>query len=199
MNNHLDFDTDFLNNPTSKKVPPANTSGGDNSGKGGGNKLWITVAVIIGIVVVASVWDDSNSSSTYAPTTPAVPTPEATPTTDDHSFEYNGQTFSCSNYHYDQAVAMRPDPTVTAQIKSESSVLDSRISAMDAENARIKNMYVDEYDQHSVDAYNEAVNAYNFKKNRLQNDMNSWNSKNTAFNAKVDAYNSYLDVNCRPQ
>lgn len=112
---------------------------------------------------------------------------------------FDGQTFSCSDYHYDKAIALRPDETLSAQIDSEGSALDSKISALDAEAARIEAMYVDEYSQWSIDNYNAAVEAYDLKKNRLQAEIDSWNAKNTSFNRKIDAYNNYLDTNCRPQ
>lgn len=196
MNDHLDFNTDFLNNPaSSKNQGPSN----DNQPKNGGSKKgWIIAAIIFGILIVIGAMEDSGSTgSTYTPSTNS--TYGNTSNSADHSLVFDGQTFRCSDYHYDKAMALRPDATLSAQIDSESAALDLRISSLDAEAARIDGMYVDEYSQWSIDNYNAAVDAYNVKKNRLQADIDSWNLKNTSFNRKIDAYNNYLDTNCRPQ
>lgn len=158
--------------------------------------FWTFVAILFFIGLLSSDSGSSSSSSSYTPTNS---TYNNTNGSSDNSLVFDGQTFSCSDYHYDKAIALRPDAALSTQIDSEGAALDLRISSLDAEKARIDGMYVDEYSQWSIDNYNAAVDAYNVKKNRLQADIDSWNLKNTSFNRKIDAYNNYLDTNCRPQ
>lgn len=195
MANHLDFDTDFLNNVSEKKVDNQPQNNATPPKKGGGNKGWIIAAVVFGILLVIGAMDDS-STSTNTTYTPPTPTPSAQ---NQNSLVFGGQTFSCSDYHYDKAMALQPDAILSAQIDSESDALDARVNSLNLELARIEGMYVDEYSQYSIDTYNNAVDSYDLKKDRLQTEIDSWNLKNTSFNKKIDTYNDYLDTNCRPQ
>lgn len=198
MSDHLNFDTDFLNNakaPSKPKVNSPKQSGGSGGGKDTVKKWAWGIAIVVGIIVISALFDDSSSTSTYTPP----PTQATTQNTDDNTFTYNGQTFRCSDYHYDRAIALRPDATLSAQIDSEGKALDARLATQETERRRIDNMYVDEYDQDSLDTYNYAVDNFNLKNSRLKSDIASWNIKNESFNTRIDTYNSYLDANCRPQ
>jgi hypothetical protein len=187
---HINTNLEFLNEESknNKSAPVENQGKKYNWIK----IFWVTVGIIFVISLFSS--DSGSSSSSYVPST--VPT---TASQDSNSFMYNGETFSCSDYHYDKAIALRPDAVQSAQVDAESAALDARIRSRDLESSRIDNMYVDEYSQYSIDNFNAAVEAYNLKNERLQADIESWNLKNTSFNRQVDAYNNYLDANCRPQ
>lgn len=195
-NSHLNESLDFLDNAQSS----SNSSNQPEKVPKKYNWIkifWTVVAILFFIGLLSS--DSGSSSSSSSSYTPTNSTYSNTSNSGDHSLVFDGQTFRCSDYHYDKAMALRPDATLSAQIDSEGSALDLRISSLDAEATKIDGMYVDEYSQWSIDNYNAAVDAYNVKKNRLQADIDSWNLKNTSFNRKIDAYNNYLDTNCRPQ
>jgi hypothetical protein len=197
MNNHLDFDTDFLDNSASGESRPSAPKSTPPPEGGGSKKGWIIAAVVIGVLIlIGSMEGSSSSSSTYTPTTK--PT-TATQNQNNKSLSFGGETFSCSDYHYDKAIALQPSTFLSNQIDSEGAALDIRISNLDAESIRVDNMYVDEYSQYSIDNYNAAIESYNLKNTRLQTNIDSWNIKNASLNRKIDVYNNYLDNNCRPR
>jgi hypothetical protein len=199
---HLNIDLDFLDKKDPIRVAPkpeTNTKDkqekveSKNNSKESEDKKtvsevstdvkynWKKILIVGGIILffgwaIFSGSDDSGSSSnsnSYSSNSNATFTDES------------GQTFRCSDYRYDQAMAMKPTQT-------ESDLLDSRVSASQAEKSRIENMYVDEYDQDSIDSYNSAVDSFNYKNNRLKSDLAAWD-------AKVNAYNNYLDSYCTPE
>ena len=81
----------------------------------------------------------------------------------------------------------------------EVAVFETRLNALKAERTRLDNMYVDGYDQDSLDTYNAAVDSFNYKNNKYKADVSSATVKAEAFDRQVDTYNNYLDANCRPQ
>lgn len=194
MNEHIKFDTTFLENngqSSQAKKPQMNApqKSGGNKGKG----LLTAFLILMGLGIVLSVIDSEGSYSSTS-STQTTPTNAST----NNSLTYDGETFTCSDFHYNKALALRPSSAMTSQLDSEGYLLDVRISALEAESSRIESMYVDEYDQYSVDKYNSAVDAYNLKKDELESDINSWNSMSALLDQKIDTYNSYLDTNCRP-
>ncbi|MEX0998953.1 MAG: hypothetical protein WD000_03210 [Thermodesulfobacteriota bacterium] len=198
MNKHLDFDTDFLNNPTSGESRPSAPKNTPPPEGGGSKKGWIIAAIVIGVlIVIGSMEGSGSSSSTYTNTTNTRP---STPTQNQEmeSFTYNGQTYSCSSYHHRKAGELEPPPQSAAMI-SESAALDARIRSLALESTRVDNMYVDEYSQYSIDNYNAAVNAYNAKNSILQADLERWNAKTAVYDRQVDIYNNYLTTNCSKQ
>jgi hypothetical protein len=194
----INFDLNFLDENTKEKPKqtPKQKSGDSkdpnwvyhkdtpkektlNSDSGGMSDSVISWAWVIGIallfIVIGSFSDDSGTSSTSS-------TPTNTASSGHTFTSGSGQTFSCSDYNYDKAIAMRPTD-------AESTALDNRVSASETSRAAIEDMYVDEYDQDSLDTYNAAVDNFNYRNNRLKSDL-------AAFDAKVDAYNNYLDAHC---
>jgi hypothetical protein len=200
----INFDTDFLdqNAKEKPKEKPKSSDSKDpnwvfhNGSNGGENpasgekesrgKLWLWA---IGIVIAIGIISSLGSSGS---TTSSTPTPN-------NLISGSGQTYRCSSYAYDKATSMEPSSLTQTQINSESNALDIRTNSLNVEGRRIDNMYVDEYDQYSIDSYNEVVAAYNQKRNRLKIDIDNWNAKNNAFNIQIDKYNNYLDANCTKQ
>ncbi len=197
----IDFDLNFLDENTKEKPkqPPKQKSGNSkdpnwvyhkdapkgktpdlgSSGMSDSAKKWAWgIGVVLLFIVIGAFSDDSGTSSTSS-------TPTNTASLDHTFTSGSGQTFSCSDYNYDKAIAMRPTDT-------ESTALDNRVSASETSRSAIENMYVDEYDQDSLDTYNAAVDNFNYRNNRLKSDL-------AAFDAKVDAYNNYLDAHCTPK
>jgi len=195
----LEFDTDFLKGKTEKKsvihLGASSTSTGTRATwkhylMGGG--------VILGVILVLVAIESSDStSSSSSPATSNYQIPSTGNTPDSGSDLVTVGRFRCSSYNASRADALTPSPSET-QMEAESNALDSRIAALKAESNRIDNMYVDEYDQDSVDNYNYQVNNYNSKKSRLESEIAAWNNKQTNYNNQVDVYNAYLDNNCTP-
>jgi len=198
MSDHLDFNTDFLNNAkTSPKsrVDSPKPSGGSGGGKDTLKKWGWGIAIVVGIIFLSSIFDDSGSSSSSTSTY----TPPATQATGNNTFTYNGQTFICSDYHYDKAIALRPNATLSTQIDNEASAFETRLNTLKLERTRLDNMYVDEYDQDSLDTYNAAVDSFNYKNNKYKSDVANFTSRTETFDRQIDTYNNYLDANCRPK
>lgn len=199
MSDKLDFDTDFLKGKTEKKpaihLGPSSTSTGTRANW----KHYLTGgAVILGVILVLVAIESSDSASSNSGTPTSnyqIPTTVNTPGTSNDQVTVG--RFRCSSYNASRADALTPSPS-EAQMEAESNALDSRIAALKAESNRIDNMYVDEYDQDSVDNYNYQVNNYNSKKSRLEGEIAAWNNKQTNYNNQVEVYNSYLDNNCTP-
>ena len=137
------------------------------------------VIVIVGVVILfigGIIFSENTPTSTHSNTNYS--------STNTNTFRNeNGESFRCSDYHYDHAMILQPSA-------SESITLDARIRAIEIESQQIDNMYVNRYSQSSVRQYNTAVDNFNYKNNKLQTDIAIWNRN-------VDAFNSYLDNNCR--
>lgn len=199
---HLNIDLDFLDNKepirvTPKPEPEPQKSGSapiSNEKKPEKKPIEVTTnttynwkkILIIGGIIVFFLWailsgssDDSSSSSTTSNST-------YSDTSNGNTFtSESGQIFRCSDYNYDRAMALKPTAT-------ESDALDTRVSASNSAKEDIENMYVDDYDQDSIDNYNEAVEEFNFRNNRLKADLAVWDTK-------ITTYNNYLDAHCTPQ
>ncbi|NDK07797.1 hypothetical protein EOM39_00955 [Candidatus Gracilibacteria bacterium] len=98
---------------------------------------------------------------------------------DSSETEYSIGQYSCYSNAYDKAISLKP-------INPGLDFLESEINTLDTE---IKNTYVNEYSQSSVDSYNAKVNSLNIK-------IKDYEEKLKNFNLQVDTYNSYLDNNC---
>jgi transcription elongation factor Elf1 len=96
-------------------------------------------------------------------------------------------------------MALRPNATLSSQLDAEAAGFETRLSALKAEKTRIDNMYVDEYDQDSLDTYNAAVDSFNYKNNKYKSDVAAFQIRAEAFDKQIDAYNNYLDAHCTPQ
>lgn len=193
---HLKIDMDFLDKKEPVRVAPKQehpkTPETSSTPKQPASEIptdtqynWKKI-LIVGGIIVFFLWaifsgssDDSSSSSTTSNSTYSDTSSGSTFT------DESGQTFRCSDYNYDRAMALKPSAT-------ESAALDARVSASNSAREEIDDMYVDEYDQDSIDSYNEAVDDFNFRNNRLKADLAAWDTK-------VDTYNTYLDDHCTPQ
>jgi hypothetical protein len=121
MSEHLDFNTDFLNNSTSSKKAKLGSRSGLSAPKDTSWKknLAIILAVIFGVAILVAAADDPSTSYT-APSTATQPSaPE------ENSLVFNGQTFRCSSYNYDRAMTLRPNAALVAQLEAEGASLDA--------------------------------------------------------------------------
>src|SRR3989344_4461613 len=99
MSDHLQFDTDFLNNSETSSKPKTNAPKppGDTGGGKDALKKWGTgAAIVFGIIMISVMFDDS--SSTYTPSTPTETQASG------NTFTYDGQTFRCLDNHYNRAL-----------------------------------------------------------------------------------------------
>lgn len=191
MNEHLDLDTDFLSKTTETKK--AGAASAPASVKPNKWKPWlIGGGIVFGVIVLVAASDES--SSTYSsPSTNPTPSYSAPGTSDDVMVG----KYRCSSYNSSRAHDLRPDVS-EATIESESNAIEARIDALNSRGDRIDGMYVDEYDQYSVDSYNSEVNSYNSAKNRLGNDVTVHEMRLERYNNQVDVYNNFLESNCTP-
>lgn len=187
---HLNIDLEFLDKKDSQKTKKIPDDVGSNTGHvaaAGSAPVsstnheynWKNILIIGGIILFFgwAIFSDKTDNES----------PSSINSTSSNSTFTNGsgQIFRCSDYNYDQAMALKPSD-------SESAALDTRINSSDIEKSQVENIYVDEYDQISIDQYNEAVDSYNLKNNRLKSDLAAWDTK-------ISTYNNYLDAHCTPK
>ena len=186
MSDKLNFDTDFLGKNTTSKTKGGGSS--PNPFKPTKWKPWLIGGVIVLGVIIMVVAGDSSSTSTPSPTYGSTyPSNSA----DDVTVGL----YRCSSSNARRADELEPD-TPEETIKTESNALDRRIAALEAWGNRIENMYVDEYDQYSIDNYNNQIDSYNSTKNQLNFDISIYEAKLPRYNSQVDIYNSFLENNC---
>ncbi|MFA5877477.1 MAG: hypothetical protein WC880_03900 [Candidatus Paceibacterota bacterium] len=184
MSKHLDFDTDFLKESTPVKVGTSSSASGP-SNKPNKWKPWlIGGAIVLGVIFLVAI-SDSSSSSTNTTSNP----------TSNSSDDVTIGRYRCSSYNASRVEDLKPD-IAEEIIDAESNALDVRIATLKSQKSRIENMYVDEYDQESIDNYNYEVDSYNSSKNRLNSDIAIYEAKLPQYNTQVNAYNSFLDNNC---
>lgn len=70
------------------------------------------------------------------------------------------------------------------------------IVELDALWYELENMYVDEYSQESIDAYNVKVDAYNEKSDALDARIIASEGSIEEHDRKIEEYNNYLEINC---
>jgi len=207
---HLDIDLDFLDKKETPHVAPAKTSPTSSMGSHtpppvkptttpvstGYKYNWKNILIIGGIVLFFgwAIFSDSgdsssSSSNTYTPSELG----------SNNLLSEGGQTFRCSDSNYDRAMQLRPSASLGAQLANESDTLDAQIAANKSEGNTLDGMYVDEYDQSSIDNYNYRVNRYNTERQKLINAVNSWQARSNTFDRSIDTYNNFLDTNCSPQ
>jgi len=199
----INFDTDFLDQNAKEKPKSKDPNWvfhDSNNAKSppfikkeSPAKVWLWgVGIVVAIGLIGAFSDSGTSTNTSN-------NPSQGVSAANDLMSGSGQTFSCASYAYNRAMDLRPDIVTQSQIHSESLALDARTSSLALEKTRIENTYVDEYDQYSIDTYNESIDSFNLKNNRLKVDIANWNARNATFNAKIDTYNNYLDTNCTPQ
>lgn len=204
---HLDIDLEFLDKkePTrvaSKKAEPPKGNEpnwrfydpNNVNSKSGKQYNWKNILIIGGIVLFfgwAIFSDDGSSSSSTNTYTPPAQTSNNTGNDDVMVGEY-----SCSRYHYDQAVALDPDET-EQQIESASSAFEYRTNALASLKDDIDSSYVNDYSaQWEIDEYNEMVDRYNSLLPAYKRDVSALDARIDRYNAQIQTHNNYLVANC---
>ncbi len=197
---HLDIDLEFLDKKEPVRVAPkpeshaGQTSSTPKSPSTVHRYNWKNILIIGGVILFFG-WvifsdDGSNSSSTNT-YTPPVQTSSNNGNDDVMVGEY-----SCSRYHYNQAVALDPDET-EQQIESASSAFEYRTNALASLKDDIDNSYVNDYSaQWEIDEYNEMVDRYNSLLPAYKRDMAALDARIDRYNAQIQAHNNYLVTNC---
>jgi hypothetical protein len=201
--NHLNIDLEFLDKkdaPKAKSAPSVEQSTSSQASapapvSTGYKYNWKNILIIGGIVLFIG-WlmfsdGDSSSNSTNTYTPPA------------QSSNYNSDgdsvmvgEYSCSRYHYNQAVALNPDET-KQQIESAQSALQYRTTRLENLKDEIDNSYVNEYSsQWEIDDYNEKVDEYNSLLPAYKRDVASLDARIDTYNAQIQKHNNYLVANC---
>src|SRR3989344_2136021 len=195
---HLDIDLEFLDKKEPLRVAPKpheQTSSTSKSPSTGRKYNWKNI-LIIGGIILFFVWvifsDDSGSSSTTNTYTP----PASGQNTSGSGDNVRLGEYSCSRYHYNQAVALDPDET-EQQIESASSAFEYRTNALERLKDEIDNSYVNDYSaQWEIDDYNAKVDEYNSKLPAYKRDLASLDSRIDKYNAQIQKHNDYLTANC---
>ncbi len=196
MSDHLNFDTDFLNNAKATSKPKVNSpkqSGRSGGGKDTAKKWAWGIAIVIGIVVISSLFDDSSSTSTSTYTPP--PTTTNTYASNDDDTVITG-TYRCSQYNHNRAGELEPSRSELATLEAQQSGFITRSAAIEREGDRIDNEYVNEYDQDDIDQHNAAIYAYNASLEKYKRDVKANDAAVDSYNARVEVYNNFLIANC---
>lgn len=125
--------------------------------------------------------------------TPSAKVPVTQKGTDDN---VNVGKYSCSSYHARQADLLKPDAGLGRKISNLQSDIEKRLRRYKALKNEIENTTVDNYDQNSVDAYNNMVNDYNNEGENIKAMGLALDPQVNEFNGQVDVFNNYLRANC---
>lgn len=198
-NDHLNFDLDFLD----KKEPVRVSKKSDSETGKSTSPISSPTArkwnwknlIIIGCVVLFFGWvifSDSGSSTDSSSYTPSTQTSNSY---NDNDMVNVGE-YSCSRYHYNQAVALDPDET-EQQIESASSAFEYRTNRLENLKNEIDNSYVNDYSaQWEIDEYNEMVDEYNSLLPAYKRDLTALDARIDRYNSQVEIHNNYLISNC---
>jgi len=198
---HLNIDLEFLDKKESPRTTPKpNSSSGQGPGvttqaRVGGQYNWKNIFIIGGVILFFGwvIFSEDSSSSSSTANTYNAPVSGQQSNTDDNLVI--GQ-YSCSRYHYDQAVALDPDES-EQQIEIARTALESRSNEIDRLQSKIKNSYVNEYsDQWEIDEYNELIDDYNKKLSSYKTDSASFETRIDRYNVQIEKHNNYLTANC---
>lgn len=199
---HLDIDMEFLDKKDSVRVTPkpeSNTRQTSSTPKYPSTARkynWKNI-LIIGSVILFFGWvifsdDGSSSSSTTNTYTP----PASGQTSNGNGDSIRLGEYSCSQYHYNQAVALDPDET-ERQIESANSAFEYHTNDLERLRDEIDNSYVNDYSaQWEIDDYNAKVDEYNSKLPVYERDLASLDSRIDKYNAQIQKHNDYLTANC---
>jgi len=104
--------------------------------------------------------------------------------------------YRCSRYHYEQSVALNPNPTAQ-QISAERRALEYRLSVLqqlkqEIDNAKAKKNSV----QWEIDQYNENIVEYKARFPVYEKDVADFQLRLDRYNDQVDKHNAYLEANC---
>mgnify|MGYP001558446825 CR=1 FL=1 len=197
MSDHLNFDTDFLNNAKATSKPKVNSpkqSGGSGGGKDTAKKWAWGIAIVIGIVVLSSLFDDSSSTSSSTYTPPPTTTTNTYASNDDDTVITG--TYRCSQYNHNRAGELEPSRSELTTLESQQNGFLTRSAAITREGDRLDNEYVDEYDQDDIDQHNAAIYAYNASLEKYKRDVKANDAAVDSYNARVEVYNNFLIANC---
>jgi hypothetical protein len=205
---HLKIDLDFLDKKetshvaTPKTPPPSSTASHTpppvkpttTPVTTGYKYNWKNILIIGGIILFFgwAIFSDSGSStdSSYTPTTQT----SGYSNSDDDTV--NVGEYSCSRYHYNQAVALDPDET-EQQIESSSSAFEYRTNRLENLKDEIDNSYVNDYSaQWEIDEYNEMIDEYNSLLPAYKRDLAALDARIDRYNAQIQTHNNYLIANC---
>ena len=184
---HLNINLEFLDKKKPDRVvskpdsPAKQTSSTTNSISSDRKYNLKNILIISGVVLFLGwiIFSDNDSSS-------------STSNSDNLMI---GQ-YSCSHYHYDQAIALDPDET-EQQIKSARVALEYRTNALDSLENQIDNSYVNDYSaQWEIDQYNELVHEYNSKLSVYKRDLADLDTRIDRYNTQSQKHNDYLLANC---
>ena len=198
---HLNIDLEFLDKKESVRVAPkpesnaGQTSSTPKVPSTGTKYNWKNILIIGGIVLFFG-WvifsDDSGSSSTTNTYTP----PVSGQTTNGSGDNVRLGEYSCSRYHYNQAVALDPDET-EQQIESATNAFEYRTNSLERLKDEIDSSYVNDYSsQWEIDEYNEMVDEYNSLLPAYKRDLANLDSRIDRYNAQIQKHNNYLVTNC---
>lgn len=203
---HLNIDLEFLDKkdaPKAKPAPNVEHSGAANQANtpatpvsSGYKYNWKNILIIGGIVLFVGwlIFSDDGSSSSSTTNTYTPPAQTSNYNTNDDSVMVG--EYSCSRYHYNQAVALDPDET-EQQIDSARSALEYRTNRLETLKNEIDNSYVNDYSaQWEIDEYNEKVDEYNSLLPAYKRDLASLDSRIDTYNAQIQRHNNYLVANC---
>jgi len=198
---HLDIDLEFLDKKEPVRVvPKPESNGGQTSSTPKSPSTdhkynWKNILIIGGVILFFG-WvifsdDDSSSSSTNTYTPPA----QTSNYNSDDDTVMVGE-YSCSRYHYNQAVVLDPVET-EQQIENAQSALEYRTNRLENLKSEIDNSYVNDYSsQWEIDDYNEKVDEYNSLLPAYKRDLASLDSRIDTYNAQIQTHNNYLVANC---
>jgi len=222
-NDYLNIDLEFLDKKKPTQDIPKQSNTGQTPPvltpvSTGYKYNWKNILIISGIILFIG-WvlfsDDSGSSSSSNNTPPppsktsnygsntgsAGPSTNTAPpakTSDNSVSDDNVDVgeYSCSRYHYDQAVLLDPDET-EEQIESARIAYDSKERTLNNLKNKIDNSYVNEYSyQWEIDDYNEDVDRYNSLLSTYKRDLAVFNARIDKYNAQIQKHNNYLMTNC---
>lgn len=199
---HIDIDLDFLDRKSSPQREEK--SGGyqeKTPHKRPGKKLseynWKKILLIGGVILFFGWIIFSEDNSTSNTNTGSYTPSSATQMSPNNDSVVIGE-YTCSRYHYNQAVALDPDES-EAQITAAENALEYRANELERLQSEIESSYVNEYSsQYKINQYNAMVDEYNSKLFSYKRDAISLDSRIDKYNAQIAKHNNYLKNNCTP-
>jgi hypothetical protein len=197
---HLDIDLEFLDKKEQPKATPKQADVDEVAStptpvSTGYKYNWKNILIIGGIILFigwAMFSSDDGSSSNSTTNTNTAPASSQISNGDELMI---GQ-YSCSRYHYDQAVALDPDET-EQQIENARIAIETRTNVLERIKKQIDSSYVNDYsDQWEIDQYNELVDDYNSKLPAYKRDLADLDTRIDRYNAQIQKHNNYLVANC---
>ena len=202
---HLNIDLEFLDKkdaPKTKPAPSAEHSSASQTStpasvSSGYKYNWKNILIIGGIVLFtgwAMFSSDDGSGSNSAINT-------YIPPANSQNFDSNNDNvmvgeYSCSRYHYNQAVVLDPDET-EQQIESASSAFEYRTNSLVRLEDEINSSHINDYSaQWEINEYNEVVDEYNSLLPAYNRDMAALDARIDRYNAQIKTHNNYLVTNC---